>query len=346
MSLRPIRLGDLAAKLGRELEGDGDVEIGGAAALESAGPGDLSFVRSRRFAGLLASSRAGAVIVPPGVDPGGRPAIRSAQPGLDFARAVRCIVPEPPRAAGVHPTAWIAPDARVDESAAIGPHCSVGARCAVGPRALLHANVSLYQDVTVGADCVLHAGCVLRERTALGERVVLQPGVVLGGDGFGYVANERGVLERVPQIGRVVVDDDVEIGANTTIDRGALGDTRVGRRTKIDNLVQVGHNCEIGEDVVIVAQVGLSGSTRVERGAMLMGQVGSAGHLTIGERAFVAGQSGLHRDVPPRARVMGTPAREERTSHRMLAALARLPELLGRVRAIERRLGKRDGGGD
>jgi UDP-3-O-[3-hydroxymyristoyl] glucosamine N-acyltransferase len=341
VSQKPNRLADLAQALGLEWEGDGEVEISGVAALESAGPGDLSFARSARHAQLLARTRAGAVILPPGVDSGGRPAIRSSQPGLDFARAARQIVSPTPLAPGVHPSAQVATDARVHESASVGPNCSIGSGSVVGPRTALHANVVLYEGVTVGADCLLHAGCVLREATRLGDRVMLHPGVVLGGDGFGYTPDGKGGLEKVPQLGGVVVGDDVEIGANTTVDRGALGDTRIGCRVKIDNLVQVAHNCSIGDDAIIVAQAGLAGSTTVERGAMIMAQAGAAGHVTIGEGAFVGPQCGVHKDVPPRTRVLGSPQRPERTYHRLMAALTRLPALLRRVRTIEARLGLR-----
>lgn len=341
MSQQPNRLADLAAALGRDVEGDGSVEIRGFAPLESAGPGDLVFVRSERWAEPLAASRAGAVIAPPGVDCGGRPAIRSPQPGLDFARAVRHLLAEEPAPPGVHATAQVAPDARIDASASIGPHCAIGPDCDVGPRARLHANVTLYAGVRLGADCVLHAGCVLREATRLGDRVILQPGVVLGGDGFGYAPDGEGGLEKIPQLGRVVVGDDVEIGAGSTVDRGALGDTRIGSRVKIDNLVQIAHNCEIGDDAVIVAQAGLAGSTVVGRGAMIMGQAGLAGHLSVGERAFVGPQAGVHKDVPAGTRVFGHPQRPERTFHRMIAALTQLPDVIRRVRAIERHLGLR-----
>jgi UDP-3-O-[3-hydroxymyristoyl] glucosamine N-acyltransferase len=340
------RLADLAAALGRDVEGDGEVEIRGVAPLDRAGPGDLAFVRTERYAAQLAATRASAVILPPGVDAGGRPAIRSPQPGLDFARAVRRLLPEATPPAGVHPTAWVAPDARVDASASIGPHCAIGAHSRVGPRSVLHAGVALYADVEVGADCLLHAGCVLRERTRLGDRVILQPGVLLGGDGFGYAPDGSGGLEKIPQVGRVWIGDDVEIGAGSTVDRGALGDTRIGARVKIDNLVQVAHNCEIGDDVVIVAQAGLAGSTIVERGAMIMAQAGVAGHLRLGERAFVGPQAGVHKDVPAHTRVLGSPQRPERSFHRLMAALGRLPDLLRRVRAIERRLGMRGGESD
>ena len=333
------RLNDLGAHLGLRVEGDGSFAIAGIAGLEHAGPGDLSFLRSRRYAARLSGSRAGALIAPPGVHVGGRPVLRSHDPGLDFSRAVRWFLPEASIPAGIHPTAVIADGARVDPSASVGAHCSIAAGASVGPRSVLFAGVTLYEDVSIGSDCRIHAGCVLREATTLGDRVVLHPNAVLGADGFAYIGDGGGGLAKVPQVGRVVVGDDVEIGAGTAIDRGTLGDTRVGRGTKIDNLVQVGHNCTVGEQVIIVAQVGLSGSTIVEDGAVILGQAGAAGHLTIGAGAIVGPQSGLHKDVPPGVRVLGSPQREERGFHRAMAALARLPGLLRRVRAIERRLG-------
>jgi UDP-3-O-[3-hydroxymyristoyl] glucosamine N-acyltransferase len=341
----PIRLAALAEALGRSVEGDAEVEIGGVAELESATPGDLVYVRSERYAKRLAASRAAAVIAPPGLDTAGLPAIRSPNPRLDFARAVRQLMPADAPQPGVHGAAHVDPGARVDATACVGPGCVIGADASIGPGSLLHPNVSVYAGVTVGADCVIHAGSVLREGTVLGDRVVLQPGVVLGGDGFGYVRDEEGRYEAVPQIGRVVVEDDVEIGANSAIDRGALGDTRIGRGTKIDNLVQVAHNCELGEDVLIVAQAGLAGSATVERGAMLLAQAGVPDHVRIGEQAYVGPQTGVSGDVAPGARVLGTPHADLALTRRIWVALRRLPDLFVRLRAIERRLGMRGRGG-
>jgi UDP-3-O-[3-hydroxymyristoyl] glucosamine N-acyltransferase len=334
-----MRLRDLGEKLGREIRGDGDVTLHGVAPLETAGPGELSFVRSLTWAKKLGETRASAVIVPSGVETGALPVLVSPNPGLDFARAVALLVGAPRPPAGVHASAWVAPDARVDASASVGPLCSVGAGARVGPRSVLYAGVHLYPGVQVGADCSLHAGTVLREGTDVGDRVSLQPGVVLGGDGFGYAFDEKGQLEKVPQVGRVVVEDDVEIGANTTVDRATLGETRIRRGAKIDNLVMVAHNCEVGESAVIVAQAGLAGTTVLGRGAMMMAQSGSAGHLTVGERAFVAARGGLHKDVEPGARVYGAPAMEERRWHRIMSAMTRLPEALRRLRAVEKKLG-------
>lgn len=338
-----MRLADLAAELGRDVDGDTEVWIEGVASLDSAGPADLSFVRSAQFASGLSSTRAGAVIAPDDLDAGGRPTIRSPNPGLDFSRAAQHLVPESRPLRGVHPTASIAAGASIDASASVGPGCVIGTGSKVGPRSVLMPNTTLYEDVTIGADCTLHACCVLRERTQLGDRIILHPGVVLGGDGFGYVPNATGGFEKAPQVGRVLVGDDVEIGANTTIDRGTLGDTRIGNSTKIDNLVQIGHNCDIGERVIIVGQVGLAGSTVVEHDAILMGQAGIAGHLTIGAGAFVGPQSGVHKDVGAGVKVLGSPQREERLFHRLMAAMVRLPDLLQRVRRIEKQIGLRGG---
>ncbi len=341
-----MRLRDLATALGRPVEGDGEFRVRAVAALADAGPADLAFVRSPALARVLAASGAGALIAPPGLDTGGRPTLRSPRPDLDFARAVALLLEREPPAPGVHARASVAPDARIDASAQVGPLAVIGARARVGPRTWIHPHVVLYADVQVGADCILHAGCVLREEVSIGDRVVLHPGVVLGADGFGYALDETGRPTKVPQVGRVVVEDDVEIGANTTIDRATLGETRVRRNAKIDNLVVVSHNCDVGEDVLVAAQSGLAGSTRVGRGAILMGQTASAGHLEIGAASFLGARAALHKDLPPGSRVWGAPALEERRWHKSIAVFARLPELMRRLRVIERRLGLRSARGD
>jgi len=303
-------------------------------------------VRSPAYARALAAGRAGAVILRPGVDAGGRPALRSPRPDLDFARAVSMLAIVEAPAPGIHSTAVVVLDAQVDPTASVGPHAFVGPRAVVGPRTVLHPHVVLYADVRVGADCVLHAGVVVREEVEIGDRVVIHPGAVLGGDGFGYALDDDGRPVKVPQIGRVVIEDDVEIGANATIDRATLGETRIRRNAKIDNLVVVSHNCDVGEDVLIAAQSGLAGSTTVERGAILMGQTASAGHLTIGKASFLGARAAVHKDLPPGSRVWGAPALEERGWHKSVAAFARLPELMRRLRAVERRLGLRRGEAD
>jgi UDP-3-O-[3-hydroxymyristoyl] glucosamine N-acyltransferase len=336
-----MRLGDLARALGLEVEGDAQAPIDGIAPLDEAGPSDLSFVRSPAFAERLASSRAGAVVALHGLELGGRPALRSDDPSRDFYRAARILIPEPRTEAGIDASAVVGDGARIDPTASVGAGCCIGRGVEIGPRSVLHAGVVLYDGVRVGADCVLHARCVVAAASQLGDRVLCHPGVVIGGEGFGYVGSPAGGLERVHNVGRVVVEDDVEIGANSTIDRGTLGDTRIGRGTKIDNLVQIGHNCRIGERVVIVSQAGIAGSTRVDDGCVILAQAGVAGHLHLGAGALVGPQCGVHKDVPAGTRVLGSPQRAELRFHREIAALSHLPELLRRVRAIERGLRER-----
>ena len=336
-----ICLKDLAAWLGREIEGDATVALCGVASLEEAGEGDLAFVRSERFAEAARSSRASAFILPPGLDADGRPAIRSPDPGLDFAKSAERLNPRLALDPGIHPSATVDDGAIVAPTASVGARVVIGAGCRVGERTQVHANTVLYPGAEIGEDCRIYAGVVLREGSRLGDRVVLHSGVVIGADGFGYVRDDDGHYSAVPQVGQAVLEDDVEVGANSTIDRGTLSETRVRRGAKIDNLVHVGHNCDIGENVVIAAQTGLSGSTVVGREAILMGQVGSAGHLEVGERAFVGAKTGLHRDVKAGSRVFGYPQREEWVWQRTSAALSRLPGLIKRVRDLERKLGLR-----
>jgi UDP-3-O-[3-hydroxymyristoyl] glucosamine N-acyltransferase len=339
-----VELGELAQKLGgRPVEGDAHFRIEGVATLEQGGAHALGFLRSGAWAEALAGSTIGAVIAPPGVEVGARPAIRSPLPSLDFARAAALLLPEPRPAPGVHPSAWVAATARVHPSASIGPRCVVGERCEIGAGSVLVASVTLLEDVRVGADCRLHAGVVVRERCRLGDRVVLQPGVVIGGDGFGYEFNERGESEKVPQVGDVAIEDDVEIGANSTVDRARLGTTRIGRGTKIDNLVMIAHNCVIGPHSLIVAQSGLAGGTVFGERVIAMAQSGFGGQLTVGEGSFVAARAGVIESLPPKSRVWGFPAQPERAWHRSTAWFARLPELAKRVRAIEKKLGLRGG---
>lgn len=332
-------MAELAAHLGCELDGDGACEIAGFASLGQARADELVFVRDGRHARALVESAARAVLAPSDVDVQHRTVLRSAHPARDFSRLMTAFAPIARPSEGVGPGAQVDATAAVDVSASIEPGARVGPRCRVGARSVIAANATLVADVEVGSDCWIHAGVVLRERTRVGNRVVLQPGVVLGSDGFGLVPDESGRPVAMAHRGRVVVEDDVEIGANTTVDRATLDETRIRRGAKIDNLVQIAHNCDIGENALIVAQTGLSGGTVVGRGAILMAQAGTTGHLRIGEQAFVGARGGVHHDVPDGARVFGAPALEERLWHRSVVALTRLPELLRRVRRLERGVG-------
>ena len=342
---RPFRLAELAAFLECEVEGDEAFEIAGFASLGAARADELVFLRDAAHAPALADSRARAVVAGPEVDLAGRSGLRSRRPAYDFSRLIRAFAPVPRPMTGVAEGALVDAGAAVDPTASIEPGARIGPGCRVGPRSIVSANATLVADVEIGADCWIHSGSVLREGTRVGNRVVLQPGVVLGADGFGIVPDETGRPVAMAQRGRVVVEDDVEIGANSTVDRATLDETRIRAGAKIDNLVQIAHNCDVGEDVLIVAQSGLSGGTVIGRGAIVMAQAGTTGHLRIGEGAFVGARAGIHHDVADGARVFGSPATEELAWHRSIAAIKRLPELLRRVRRLERSKGQAAGEG-
>jgi len=337
-----MKLGDLARQIGCELEGDAALEIHGPAPIDDAGPGEVTFVANPRYQSRLKSLRASAVILAPGMDAPGVAILRTEQPYVAFVRMLG-LFHEPLRpAAGIDATAHVSASARIGSRAAIGPYAVIGDDVTIGADARIDAHVVIYPRVTIGDRFTAHAHAIVRERVTIGHDVKLQPGAVIGAEGFGYIPDEKGVRP-IPQTGTVVLEDGVEIGANTTIDRAAVGATRIRRGAKIDNLVQIGHGCEVGESALLAAQVGLAGSTKIGPGAQLGGQVGSAGHLTIGAGARVAAQSGVPNDVAAGAVVSGYPAVDIRLWRRAVAAWARLPDLLRRVRQIERRLGIRAG---
>jgi UDP-3-O-[3-hydroxymyristoyl] glucosamine N-acyltransferase len=333
----PWPLGELARLVGGEVAGDPATPIRGIAPLEGAEPGDLSFVTGPRHQAQAEGSRASAFLVPPGVELSGRATVRVAHPMLGVARLLRVFHPGPAPAPGVHATAVVDDSACLAGDATVMAYVVVGPESAVGSRAVLHPHVVVGARCRVGEGSVLHPHVVLREDVAVGRRVVIHAGSVLGADGFGYVFDGSG-HQKIPQVGRVVVEDDVEIGANVTIDRATMGETVIGRGTKIDNLVQIGHNTVVGADSIIVAQTGISGSCRVGSRVVLAGQVGLADHVSVGDGAQVGAQSGLHRDVPAGAQVLGSPARPAAEARRTMVALPRLPELVRAVRALERRV--------
>jgi UDP-3-O-[3-hydroxymyristoyl] glucosamine N-acyltransferase len=332
-----VKLRELAARLGCELLGDGEVELRGVASLEQAGPGHLTFLANPRYAPRLATTRASAAVVPPG-QAAELPRLVSGNPYLTFARAVALLVPLPRPAPGIHPSAQVHPTAVLGQDVHLGALAVVGAAARVGARTVVHAHVVLYEDVTIGEDCLLHSGVQVRERCRLGDRVVVQNGAVIGGDGFGFAKDTDGRYHKFPQVGTVVIEDDVEIGALTAIDRAALGETRIGRGTKLDNLVQVGHSVTVGSDSVLCGQVGIAGSSRVGSRVTLAGQVGVAGHLEVGDGAIATAQTGIPASVDPGAVVSGYPAIDNRSWLKASAVFARLPELQRRLRELERRV--------
>lgn len=330
-------LRDLASRLGCGLRGNGDVEVLRVSGIEEARPGDLTFLANPRYSTKLAATQASAVIVAPDV-PCDLPSLLSPNPYLTYARAAALLHPAESYPPGVHPTASVDLTAVLGEGVHIGPLCAVHKGVRIGPRSVIHAAVVLYPGVSIGEDCVLHSGVSVRERCRLGNRVVIQNGAIIGGDGFGFAKDEAGRYQKIPQVGVVVIEDDVEIGALTAIDRAAMHETRIGRGTKIDNLVQIGHSVIVGEDSVLAGQVGIAGSSRIGSRVTLAGQVGVAGHLTIGDGAIATAQTGIPNSVDEGAIVSGYPAIENRQWLKASAAFVKLPELKRRVRDLERRL--------
>lgn len=334
-----LTLGQIAAALGATLDGDPARVVTGVAPLEAAGPSQISFLTDARYRPAALVSRAGAFIAPSDVSGLPAPTLRCPSPRVALADLLTLFHPPTAVVPGIHPSAIVAPDARVAPSASVGALTVVESGAVIGPGVLLHPLVYVGAGAEIGEASVLYPHVVVREGVRLGRRVMVHPGAVIGGDGFGY-AFDGARHRKIPQVGGVRIEDDVEIGANTTIDRATLGETVVGRGTKIDNLVQVAHNVEIGEHSLLVAQVGISGSCRLGRGVTLAGQVGLADHVTIGDGAMVAAQSGVHTDIAAGEKVLGSPARPLTQSKRIFLAEGQLPELVRRVRTLERRLAR------
>jgi UDP-3-O-[3-hydroxymyristoyl] glucosamine N-acyltransferase len=336
-----MKLSELTEQTGARAEGDfAELEIIGAAGLDEAGAGHVTFLSNPRYTPRVQTTRASAVYVADGVEVGRTDiaVLRARDPYLAYTRALRLFHPEPAFEPGVHPSAVVDPSARLGEGVAVGAGAYVGPGAVVGARVRIHANATVYQGVEIGDDSVIHAGVALREGTQVGRRVVVHNNAVVGSDGFGYAKDEEGRWLKIPQTGRVVVEDDVEIGAGATIDRASVGETRIRRGAKIDNLVQVGHSCTVGEDTLLCAQVGLAGSSHVGRRVILAGQVGVAGHLRIGDDVVITAKSATSHDVPPGKMLSGIPAFENRDWLRSTAAFRRLGEMQRTLRALEQRV--------
>ena len=330
-------LGRLADALGASLQGDAGRVVSGVAPLDAAGPDQVSFLTERKYLAQAQVSRAGALLVGRDVAGLAGPLLRVDRPQQALIVLLGLFHPEPIPEPGVHPTACVAGDARVDRSASVGPLAVVEAEAVIGPHTRVGALCFVGRRAVLGEDVRLHPHVVVREDVRIGNRVIVHPGAVLGADGFGY-AFDGAAHRKIPQVGGLRIEDDVEIGANTAIDRATLGETVVRRGTKIDNLVQIGHNCDVGEDVILVSQVGIAGSSRVGNRAMLAGQVGVADHVTIGAGAILTAKSGVPNDVPAGEIWSGIPSRPTSEQKRIWAGESQLPELIKRVRALEKRL--------
>ena len=337
---------ELARRIGAELRGGGAGDISGVAPLETAGPSQIAFYANPRYRRELQATRAGAVIVSDedaAQVPASAARLVAAQPYVAFAKASALFHDGLVIEAGIQDGALVDETAEVHPTAAISPGAYVGPNAAIGPRTTLHAGARVLDGARIGEDCILWPGAVVREHCIVGNRVVLQPNAVVGSDGFGFAFDLEGegsgpMHRKVPQAGIVCIEDDVEVGACSCIDRATLGETRVGRGTKIDNLVQIGHNVQVGPLCLIVAQVGISGSTQVGQGVVLAGQVGVVGHLRIGDGARAGAQAGLAHDVGEGETVTGYPAMPHREWLRMSAALPRVPELLKQFRKLQQRV--------
>jgi UDP-3-O-[3-hydroxymyristoyl] glucosamine N-acyltransferase len=336
-----MNLSEIAERLGCRLDGSGDAAIHGVAGIEHAEPGQITFLANRRYFPLLRTTRATAVLLQDGIaierDPGlpRLAALRTANPYLAFARAIEFFYQPPRYEPGVHPTAIVAKSAKIGPGAHIGPYCVVEDNVEIGRKAVLHSFVSIYQSTRIGDDFFAHSHSIVREFCHIGHRVILQSGAVIGGDGLGFAKQNDGSWYKMQQSGPAVLEDDVEVQSNACVDRATVGETRIGRGTKLDNLVTVGHASHVGANTMLCGQVGLAGSTKIGDGCILAGQVGTAGHLTVGDGAVITAKSGVPNDVPARALYSGYPAVENRQWLKTVAALNRLPELQKRVRELE-----------
>jgi UDP-3-O-[3-hydroxymyristoyl] glucosamine N-acyltransferase len=337
---------EIAKELDGQVVGDPAAPLTGFSPAATAKAGDLTFAENETFFLKAEQSAASAILIDGPYNSGRKTLIRVANARVGFARVLPLFFPERTFAPGIHPSCVCAPSAEIDPTAHLGPFCVLGENVKIGPKVVLRGGNHIGADAVIGADTELFPNVILYSQTQIGQRVRIHAGVVIGADGFGYVF-DAGIHRKVPQVGQVIIEDDVEIGANAAIDRGALGPTIIGKGTKIDNLVQVAHNVIIGEHCLIVAQVGIAGSTKVGGYTTLAGQAGIAGHLKIGNKVIVAAQSGVMHDIPDGGKWLGAPAQPDRQAKRQMIGVQQLPELIRRVSDLEKRIARlQDGRGE
>ncbi len=339
-----FKLIDIAAKLNGEVVGNRELQITGVSKIEESKEGEITFLANPKYTKFLKETKASAVIVSQEVKDGGEKSIiRTKNPYYAFLQTVNLFYPPLPlMEKGIHPTAIINEGTKLGRDLAIGPYVVIGKKCSIGDQTIIMPEVVIGDEVKIGEGCILYAHVCLREKVVIGNRVILHNGVVVGSDGFGF-APEGGKYFKIPQVGNVVIEDDVEIGANVTIDRATLGETRIKQGAKLDNLIQVAHNCTIGENTVIAAQTGLSGSTHLGKGVRIGGQVGFAGHLEVGDGVSIGAQSGVHKSVPAGEFIFGYPAKPHREEFRIQAALKKLPQLLKEIKSMKEKIEKLEG---
>lgn len=333
-----VTVAELAKRLGCPFEGNGDMVLVGAAGLKEGMPGDLVYLADAKRVALLENTRASAAIIPEDLSFSRIPVIKSPHPRLSFISVLEMYFPPLKPPAGIHPTAAVDPSSRIGSDVSIGAFTVVGENAVVGDGSILFPLVSIYPGVQIGRQCTIHSQVVLREGVRIGDRVILHGGVVIGSDGFGYVRNEDGSHRKIPQKGGVIIEDDVEIGANCTIDRATLGDTIVREGTKIDNLVQIGHNVSVGRHSILISQVGIAGSSSVGDNSILSGQVGITDHVHIGDRVVVAAKSGVTKDIPSDSVSAGIPHMDIREWRKAYASLPHLHSLLREFKRLKKKV--------
>jgi UDP-3-O-[3-hydroxymyristoyl] glucosamine N-acyltransferase len=327
----------LAQQIGGEVIGDGNVAITGIAPADGARAGDLTFAEKESYLAAAEASQASAVLVPAGFESATKVLIRVKNPRIAIARVLPLFFPPETPAAGIHSTAVVDPSAQIDATASIGPHCVLGAGVTVGKNTVLMGGNHIGRDSRIGDDVCLHPNVVLYPKTQIGHRVIIHAGTTIGSDGYGYVF-DQGHHRKMLQVGHVVIHDDVEIGSNASIDRGALGPTVIGQGTKIDNLVHVAHNVVMGKHCLIMGQVGFAGSTVLSDYVVIASQSGIAGHLKLGTQATVGAKSGVMRDIPAGETVLGYPAAPDKQAKRQWIAMSQLPDALRRLKTLEKRM--------
>lgn len=335
------KLKELAQWVDGSVVGNGETEISGVASIEEAQPGDITFIASPKYLPKLGKTNASAIIVSKEMEitQADKPLLCVTNPHLAFVKILTLFFQKPYQPKGIDSLAWISPTAKLGKDLSLYPFVFIGDRCSIGDRVTLYPGVCLGEDSAVGEDSIFYSNVSVYAGTTIGKRVILHSGVVIGGEGFGYVKEEKRNV-KIPQVGTVIIEDDVELGANTTVDRAALGKTIIRRGTKIDNLVQVAHNVVIGEDTILCAQVGISGSTKIGSNVTLAGQVGVADHVQIGDNVIVGAQAGVMNDLPPNQAYVGTPTYPHREYLRMTAAFTKLPEMRKTLLDVDKRLKK------
>lgn len=331
------KLKELAQWVDGTVVGDGETEISGVAAVDEARAGEITFIADAKYLPKLSETKASAVIVSREVSQGGKPLLCVTHPHLAFAKILTLFFQKPYQPKGIDSNTWISPTAKLGKDLTVYPFVYIGDRCSIGDRVTLYPGVFVGEDAAVGEDSILYPNVSIYSGTLLGKRVILHSGVVIGGDGFGYVKEEKKNI-KIPQVGTVEIEDDVELGANTTVDRATLGKTIIRRGTKIDNLVQVAHNVVIGEDSVLCAQAGISGSTKIGSNVTLAGQVGVVDHVEIGDNVIVGAQAGVTHNLPGNQGYVGSPALPHREFLRSNAVFPKLPEMRKKLIDMEKRL--------